>query len=57
MIKFLRIKGERIKLEIWDTAGNERFRSLTRAYYRDMHGILFGLSLRSCRDSNLLSSL
>ena len=26
--------GERIKLQIWDTAGQESFKSITRAYYR-----------------------
>lgn len=43
MIKILRREGERIKLKIWDTAGNERFRSLTRNYYRDTHGVILGL--------------
>ena len=27
-------KGE-VKLQIWDTAGEERFRALTPMYYRD----------------------
>lgn len=26
--------GERVKLQIWDTAGQESFKSVTRAYYR-----------------------
>ena len=26
--------GERVKLQIWDTAGQESFKSITRAYYR-----------------------
>lgn len=26
-------------LQIWDTSGEERFRTLTRQYYRDSHGI------------------
>nr|XP_009803277.1 PREDICTED: ras-related protein RABB1c-like [Nicotiana sylvestris] len=29
-----------IKLQIWDTAGQEKFRSITRAYYRDAAGAL-----------------
>jgi len=31
---------EKIKLQIWDTAGQEAFRSITRAYYRGAVGAL-----------------
>jgi len=34
------IEGQRIKLQIWDTAGQEAFRSITRAYYRGATGAL-----------------
>ena len=34
------IDGTRIKLQLWDTAGNPRFRAITRAYYRGSHGII-----------------
>ena len=27
--------GKKIKIQIWDTAGQEMFRSITRSYYRD----------------------
>lgn len=30
----VKIKGKDIKIQIWDTAGQENFRSLTRSYYR-----------------------
>lgn len=30
----VRVKGKDIKIQIWDTAGQENFRSLTRSYYR-----------------------
>ncbi|EGC28686.1 Rab GTPase [Dictyostelium purpureum] len=30
----LNIENKQIKLQIWDTAGQEKFRSITRAYYR-----------------------
>lgn len=33
-------KKERIKLQIWDTAGQESFRSIARSYYRDAAGAL-----------------
>jgi len=32
--------GKNIKLQIWDTAGQENFRSLTRSYYRAAAGAL-----------------
>lgn len=32
--------GIRIKLQLWDTAGQEKFRSITRSYYRNSVGAL-----------------
>ena len=32
-VKSLEIDGEKVKLQCWDTAGMESFRSLTRSYY------------------------
>mmetsp|Transcript_11661 Transcript_11661/g.19904 ORF Transcript_11661/g.19904 Transcript_11661/m.19904 type:complete len:198 (-) Transcript_11661:67-660(-) len=32
--------GKRVNLSIWDTAGQEKFRSLTSSYYRGTHGIV-----------------
>lgn len=29
-----------VKLQIWDTSGQERFRAITTAYYRGAHGII-----------------
>mmetsp|Transcript_39858 Transcript_39858/g.100460 ORF Transcript_39858/g.100460 Transcript_39858/m.100460 type:complete len:203 (-) Transcript_39858:113-721(-) len=34
------IDGNRVKLQIWDTAGQEKFRSITRSYYRGAAGAL-----------------
>ena len=34
------INNEKIKLQIWDTAGQESFRSIARSYYRDAAGCL-----------------
>ena len=34
------VMGRRVKLCIWDTAGNERFQALTRTYYRNAVGVL-----------------
>lgn len=38
--KLLQIEGKQIKLQIWDTAGQESFQSITRSYYRDAAGAL-----------------
>ncbi|KAG8943661.1 GTP-binding protein [Tulasnella sp. 424] len=39
-IRTIELDGKRIKLQIWDTAGLERFRTVTTAYYRNAMGIL-----------------
>jgi len=38
-IRKLSLDGRVVKLHLWDTTGNERFRSITTAYYRAAHGI------------------
>jgi small GTP-binding protein len=32
--------GQVVKLQIWDTSGQERFRSITSSYYRGASGVL-----------------
>merc|ERR1712093_751894 len=38
--RMITIEGKQIKLQIWDTAGQESFRSITRSYYRGATGAL-----------------
>jgi Ras-related protein Rab-2A len=38
--KIIDVRGTRIKLQIWDTAGSESFKSITRSYYRAAAGAL-----------------
>merc|ERR1712100_823804 len=38
--RMINIQGKQIKLQIWDTAGQESFRSITRSYYRGAAGAL-----------------
>ena len=38
--RMINIEGKQIKLQIWDTAGQEAFRSITRSYYRGAAGAL-----------------
>ena len=33
-IKYIKISGKIIKLQMWDTAGADRFRSITKSYFR-----------------------
>ncbi|KAI6651976.1 hypothetical protein LOD99_4521 [Oopsacas minuta] len=39
-VKPIELDGKRIKLHLWDTAGLERFRSMTSSFYRGAHGII-----------------
>ncbi|KAJ6238400.1 ras-related protein rab-2a [Anaeramoeba flamelloides] len=38
--RLIEIENKKIKLQIWDTAGQESFRSITRSYYRGAAGAL-----------------
>ena len=40
-LKTINLDGKVVKLQIWDTAGGERFRVITEAYYRGAGGIIF----------------
>ena len=44
-IKELNIKGRKVILRIWDTSGQERYRSITQNFYRNANGILFVFDL------------
>ena len=49
-IKMMDFQGQRINLTIWDTAGQEKFRSLTSSYYRGTNGVILVYDV-SRRDS------
>jgi small GTP-binding protein len=48
----LQADGENVKLQIWDTAGQDRFRSVSKAYFRGAVGALlvFDITQRSSFD-------
>ncbi|XP_071163209.1 ras-related protein ORAB-1-like [Mytilus edulis] len=39
-IRTINVEGRVIKLQLWDTAGAERFRSITTSYYRGANGVV-----------------
>eukprot|EP01088_Endostelium_zonatum_P014862 TRINITY_DN340_c0_g1_i1.p1 TRINITY_DN340_c0_g1~~TRINITY_DN340_c0_g1_i1.p1 ORF type:complete len:209 (+),score=50.28 TRINITY_DN340_c0_g1_i1:134-760(+) len=39
-IRTIKLDGKLVKLQIWDTAGQEKFRTITSSYYRGAHGII-----------------
>jgi Ras-related protein Rab-1A len=38
--KSFMLNGESVKLQIWDTAGQEKFRTITSSYYRGAHALM-----------------
>lgn len=49
-VRTVTVDGKTIKLQIWDTAGGENFRSITRSYFRGAAGALLVYDITS-RDS------
>ena len=47
-------RRKRIKLQLWDTAGTERFRSVSRSYYRGAAGAILVYDLGSHTTFNAL---
>ncbi|UYV63462.1 RAB2A [Cordylochernes scorpioides] len=46
--RMIPIDNKQIKLQIWDTAGQEAFRSITRSYYRGAAGALLVYDISRC---------
>ena len=47
-------RRKRIKLQLWDTAGTERFRSVSRSYYRGAAGAILVYDIASVASFNAL---
>lgn len=44
-IKTMKINDKVFKFQIWDTAGQDRFRTITTSYYRGAHGIIIAYDI------------
>jgi Ras-related protein Rab-2A len=53
--KIIEVKNTKIKLQIWDTAGSESFKSITRSYYRSAAGALLVYDVTRKESFNHLS--
>ena len=53
-IKTIDLDGRKIKLQIWDTAGQQRYKNLTQNYYKGSAGIILVYSIT---DLNSFKSL
>ena len=49
-VKSLQIDNKRVKMQIWDTSGQERFRNVISSYFKGAHGILLIYDI-TARDS------
>ena len=49
----MEIKGKKLKVQIWDTAGDERYKNITSSYCRGANGILllYNITNRESFDS------
>jgi small GTP-binding protein len=50
--KTIPINGYEVKLKIWDTAGEERFRNITNQYYKGADGIILVFDLTNFETMN-----
>ncbi len=51
--KVLEVEDVRIKLQIWDTAGQDKYKTITQSYYNGSNGVavVFGVDCRNSFNS------
>lgn len=54
MLKNLELDGKTIKLSIWDTAGQEKFRRVVESYYKGGKGVLICFAINDRRSFEAL---
>ena len=55
-LKIINSDDKIIKLQVWDTAGQDRFRSITKNYFRGSHGIVLLYDITSLSSFNNIKS-
>ena len=46
-VKQVELDGKQVKLQMWDTAGQEKYRTITSSYYRNAQGIIVAYDVTS----------
>ncbi len=54
-IKIVEMEDKKLKLQIWDSAGQDRFKTISKAYYKSVQGVLFVYDLTKIESFNNLS--
>ncbi|KAJ6228132.1 small gtp binding protein rab8 [Anaeramoeba flamelloides] len=55
-IRTINIDNKKVKLQIWDTAGQEKFRTIVRSYYRGTKGIILVYDITNVETFNNIKS-
>lgn len=55
-IRTVQVEGKQIKLQLWDSAGQERFRTIASSYYRGAHGVAIVFDLTDKRSFEAVES-
>ena len=55
-IKTIEIDSQKINLKIWDSAGQERFRSIQRYYYNKVDGVIFVYDITNKKSFSVIDS-
>lgn len=53
--KIITVNDKQLKLQIWDTAGQETFKSITRSYYRGSIGVILVYDITNRESFNNIS--
>lgn len=54
-VKSYDVNGEIVSFQIWDTAGQEKFRAITTSYYRGAHGVIIVYDITNYKSFDSIS--